>query len=398
MHPRSRATLGVLLIVAVSLVGCTSSDQQATPSNTVEMPTASYSPPPDASVTPPEAITLANVQPDDGIQPIIDFIESARSSVDISIYRIDSDFTPLIDALARTVERGIPVRVSISRQLVGQPNPPQGNSQQIVVQQQLQEKGIQVELSRPEFHYGHEKCIIIDAGTPDARAMIADWNLQASYFGPNQYGPVGARGMAVLNTDPQDVATIAAYFDANWPPYAPYPVSTRASLVWSPSGVEYSPVGNSVAVLTDFIQRAKETLDIYAEYIQDDAFLVPMIIERAQAGVKVRILANSDGQSPTMVSKLRDAGIEVKFDPIYDGNTSTPMFIHTKTMFADPGLPDETAFFGSQNTFINESPEAILELGVIVKNPATIERAHSYFDTDWATATETQASPSPEGN
>jgi len=224
--------------------------------------------------------------------------------------------------------------------------------------------------------------------------MIADWNLQASYFGPNQYGPVGARGMAVLNTDPQDVATIAAYFDANWPPYAPYPVSTRASLVWSPSGVEYSPVGNSVAVLTVFIQGARMSLGIYAEYIQDDAFLVPMIIERAQAGVKVRILANSDGQSPAMVSRLRDAGIEVKFDPVFDGNTSTPMFIHTKTMFADPGSPDQVAFFGSQNTFINESPEAILELGALVRDAATIEQAHSYFDTDWATATETQASPS----
>lgn len=398
MHSHARATVIGLLLVAGGLAGCTSSGGQATPSSSVEMATASYSAPPDASVTPPEFITLANVQPNDGIQPVIDFIESARASVDISIYRIDSDFTPLIDALARTAERGVPVRISISRQLVGQPNPPQGNSQQIVVQQQLQAKGIQVELSRPEFHYGHEKCIIVDAGTPEARAMIADWNLQASYFGPNQYGPVGARGMAVLNTDPQDVATISAYFNANWPPYAPYPISTRASLVWSPSGVEYSPVGNSVAVLTEFVQGAKDRLDIYAEYIQDDAFLVPMIIDRAQAGVKVRILANSDGQSSAMVSRLREAGIEVKFDPIYDGITSTPMFIHTKTMFADPGLPDQVAFIGSQNTFINESPEAILELGVIVKDTRTIDEAHSFFDADWLTASDAQASPSPTGN
>ena len=361
------------------------------------MPTASYSPPADASVTPPDKITLANVQPNDGIQPVIDFINSAKKTVDISIYRIDSDYTPLIDALAATVKRGVPVRISISRQLVGQPNPPEGNSQQIVVQQQLGAKGIQVELSRPEFHYGHEKSIIIDAGTPDAKAMIADWNLQASYFGPNEYGPIGARGMAVLNTDPQDVATIAAYFNANWPPYAPYPVSTRSTLVWSPSGVEYSPVGNSVAVLTDFIQGAKERLDIYAEYIQDDAFLIPMIIDRAKAGVAVRIIGNSDGQSPDMVAKLREAGIQVKFDPIYDGNTSDPMFVHTKTMFADFGSPDQVAFFGSQNTFINESPEAILELGAVVKNPKTIEQAYTYFEADWSTATETQASPSPSG-
>jgi len=394
---RRRAALIGLAAAAMSLVACTGSNQ-ATPSSTVEMPTASYSPPADAQVTPPERITLANVQPNDGIDPVIAFIETARASVDISIYRIDSDFTPLIQALQRTVDRGVPVRISISRQLVGQPNPPQGNSQQIVVQQQLQALGMQVELSRPEFHYGHEKSIIVDTGTPEARAMIADWNLQASYFGPNQYGPVGARGMAVLNTDPQDVATIAAYFDANWPPYAPYPVSTRSSLVWSPSGIEYSPVGNSVAVLTDFINGARSTLDIYAEYIQDNSFLIDMVIARAKAGVAVRIVANSSGQSPQMVANLREAGIDVRFDPIYEGNTSDPMFVHSKTMFADVATPEQVAFIGSQNTFINESPEAILELGVIVKNPETIAGAHGFFEQDWSTATETQATSSAGGN
>lgn len=398
MIPWRRSALAGLVVLTLGLAACTGGSTESSPSSSVEMPTASYSPPPDAQVTPPELITLANVQPNDGIQPVIEFIESARRSVDISIYRIDSDFTPLIDALKRTVDRGVPVRISISRQLVGQPNPPQGNSQQIVVQQQLEALGIQVELSRPEFHYGHEKSIIIDAGTPEARAMIADWNLQASYFGPNQYGPVGARGMAVINSDPQDVATIAAYFDANWPPYAPYPVSTRASLVWSPSGIEYSPVGNSVAVLTDFINGAKTRLDIYAEYIQDNSFLIDMVIARAQAGIAVRIVANSSGQSPAMVAKLRGAGIQIRFDPIYDGNTSDPMFVHSKTMFADIGTPEQVAFIGSQNTFINESPEAILELGVLARNPETIDRAFAYFEQDWSTATETQASPSPAAN
>ncbi len=401
------ARLAAAGAAALLLAACTSSTgggsssssgSAPSPTSTVEMPTASYSPPADASVTPPDRITLANVQPDDGIAPIIEFIESAEKSVDISIYRIDSDYTALIDALTRTVDRGVPVRISISRQLVGQPNPPEGNAQQIQVQQELGALGIQVELSRPEFHYGHEKSIILDSGTPKARAMIADWNLQDSYFGPNAYGPVGARGMAVLNTDPQDVATVAAYFEANWPPYAPYPVSDRASLVWSPSGIEYSPVGNSVQVLTDFVNGAQKTLDIYAEYIQDDAFLLSMVIDRAKAGIAVRVIGNSDGQSPAIVQQLREAGVQVKFDPIFEGNTSTPMFVHTKTMIADAGLPTQVAFVGSQNTFINESPEAILELGTIVKDLATLERIRAVFDQDWGTATETQASPSPSSS
>lgn len=383
-------------VLALALTACTGSGQQtASPANTVEMPTASYSPPPDATRTPAERITLANIQPNDGIQPVIDFVDSAQTSIDISIYRIDSEFTPFVDALRRAVDRGVPVRISISRQLVGQPNPPEGSAQQIQVQQDLQKFGIQVEMSRPEFHYGHEKCIIVDAGTPAAKAMIADWNLQASYFGPNQYGPVGARGMAILDTDPQDVAEIAAYFEANWPPFSPYPVSTRSTLVWSPSGIEYSPVGNSVAVLTAFVNSASTSLDIYAEYIQDDAFLLPLIEARAKAGVTVRMIGNSSGQSADLVQRIRAAGIQIRFDPIYEGNTSDPMFVHSKTMVADFGTPGQVGFFGSQNTFINESPEAILELGAVVSNPDAIAKAHSTFETDWATATETQAPPGP---
>ena len=171
-------------------------------------------------------------------------------------------------------------------------------------------------------------------------------------------------------------------------------MSTRDTLVWSPSGIEYSPVGNSVAVLTDFINGAQERLDIYAEYIQDNSFLIEMVIARAQAGIDVRIVANSSGQSPDMVAKLRAAGIQIKFDPIYDGITSDPMFVHSKTMFADIGTERQVAFIGSQNTFINESPEAILELGVLARNPEVIDLAYRYFETDWSTATETQASQS----
>ena len=386
------------LLVGLALLTACSNSSAPNPNASVEMPTASYTPPANAQATPQDKVTLANVQPNDGIGPIVDFIDSARSSVDVSIYRIDADYAPVVDALARAVERGVPARVSISRQLVGQANPPEGNAKQIQVAQTLRQRGIQVELSRPEFHYGHEKTIIVDAGTPEAVAMIADWNLQEQYFGPNQYSPVGSRGMAVFDRDPQDVATIAAYYEANWPPYAPYPESTRASLVWSPSGIEYQPVGNSVAVLTDFVNRAQKTLDIYAEYIQDDAFLITMVEERAKAGVRVRMIANSDGQSADMVQRLRASGIEIRFDPIYDGITSDPMFVHTKTMFADVAGEGARAFFGSQNTFINESPEAILELGIVVTGRPLIDETHAYFESDWSTATESQASPSPSAN
>ena len=384
----------VLLVAACS--GGSGSGAGSSPLPSDEMPTASYTPPAAAKTTPADRITLDNVQPDDGIGPVVDFVRSARKSVDISIYRIDSDYAAIVRPLTRIAASGIPVRISISRQLVGMDNPPEGNASQLKDAKVLRSKGMQVELSRPEFHYGHEKAIIIDAGTPRARAMIADWNLQASYFGPNQYGPVGARGMAVLDTDRADVATIAAYFDANWPPYQRWPVSDRASLVWSPSGIEFSPVGNGVAALTEFIDGAKKSLDVYAEYVQDDSFVLPMIIDRARAGVAVRVVGNSSGQSPAVTQQMRDAGIQVRFDPTNRNQAPrSTMFVHSKSMVADVGSPDARAFVGSQNQFINESLESILELGTLVEDRATVERIHRIFDTDFSRSTETQASPSP---
>ncbi|MFI0431772.1 MAG: phosphatidylserine/phosphatidylglycerophosphate/cardiolipin synthase family protein [Candidatus Nanopelagicales bacterium] len=367
-------------------------------SPSVEMPTASYTPPADDQVTPAQDIVLNSIEPDAGVAPVVDFLNSATTSIDISTYRIDSTFTPVVDALKAAVARGVPVRVSISRQLVGQSNPAEGNASQVQVAEQLNALGIQTQLSRPEFHYGHEKAIIIDAGQPTARAMISDWNLQASYFGPNAYGPVGARGFAVVDSNAEDLATISAYFNANWPPFAPWPVSNRASLLWSPSGIEYSPVGNSVAALTDFIDNSKKTLDIYAETIQDDSFLLQHVADRAKAGVKVRVIANSSGQPPAAIETLRKAGAEVKFDPTNAMTPDAVMYVHSKSMVADYGQSGQVAFVGSQNQFINESLEAILELGTLVKDGKAIDQIHSTFDTDFNRSQDNQASASPSSS
>ena len=393
------AVVPAILLILTTAACAGSTTATPSPSPTTEMPTASYSPPPDVVITPEQDIELNNIQPDDGTTPVVAFINSATKSIDVSIYRIDADFTAIVDPLAAQAAKGLRVRVLISRQLVGQPNPPDGNADQVTTQQALEKLGIEVALSRPELHYGHEKAIIIDPQTPNGRAMIADWNLQASYFGPNQYGPVGARGMAVVDKNPEDVKLIAATFDANWPPYKPWPVSTRGSLVWSPSGIEYSPVGNGVAVLTEMFANTKSTLDIYAEYIQDNSFMLPKLIDVAKRGVKVRVIANSSGQSPQIVQQLRDAGIDVRFDPHNAMQApGSVMFVHTKTAISDGQTPEKTVFIGSQNQFLNESLESILELGVIVKNPSTIEKVKQTFETDWQSSTETQVTSSASSN
>lgn len=390
--------LPLTLTVAACAGGGSSSPSSSSPVPSYEMPTASYSPPADAQVTPPQDILLNSVEPDAGAAPVVDFVNSATKSIDVSTYRIDPSFEPVVSALQQAAGKGIPVRVSVSRQLVGQPNPPDGNASQLQAVQQLQALGLQAAVSRPEFHYGHEKSITIDAGTPNAKSMVSDWNLQQSYFGPNQYGPVGSRGFAVVDTNSADVAMISSYFNANWPPYSAWPVSNRASLLWSPSGVQFSPVGNSVAALTAYVEGAQKTLDIYAEMIQDDSFMLDKVINRAKAGVKVRVIANSSGQSAAVVNRLRQGGAEVVFDPTNAMAPDAVMFVHTKTMVADYGTEKQQGFVGSQNQFINESLEAILELGTIVKDPKSLDQIHQVFETDYSRSTATQASPSPSSS
>ncbi len=376
-------------LVVSSLAACSGSSSSSPTSSAVPIPSA---------VTPSDQIVLNNIQPNDGITPVVKFIKTATKSIDISIYEMDPNYKPLVNPLAAAVKKGISVRLSISRQLIGQPNPPEGNAVQIQKMQQFHVLGINAQLSRPEFHYAHEKAIILDAGTPQARVMVGDWNLQASYFGPGPYGPVGARGFAVLDTNTDDAAEIEANFVADFPPYQPWPASTRGSLVWSPSGPDFQPPGDSITALTGFVNGAQKTLDAYVAFTNVPSIMMNAVIARAKAGVKVRLVGNSSAfSSAEQLQQIKAAGIQVVFDPPgpKPGQTAT-MFVHGKTMVADAGLATEKAFVGSQNLFIDESLQSILELGTLVTNNPSIATLEATFDRDFAVSSPNQApQPSP---
>ena len=53
-----------------------------------------------------DRLTVTVVEPDDGVAPVVDFIDSATSSLDLGTYEINPDFAPITDALLRAVDRG----------------------------------------------------------------------------------------------------------------------------------------------------------------------------------------------------------------------------------------------------------------------------------------------------
>lgn len=369
-----------LLGAALTLVACSGS------------PAATLPTPPPLQVERTGMITLESIQPDDGVEAVTRFIDEATTSIDIAVYQMDPSYGPLIDALTRAKERGVSVRILLSGTIYP-PGSTNDNPRDVEI---LRAQGFDAALSRPEFSFSHWKVITIDAGTSGAQALICDFNLEAGYFGIDpQYPSEGdTRGMAVLDRDPADVAMIARTFDADWPPYKPWPANERPNLVWSPSdsicdstscasAYPLEPVGNSRDVMVSLIGNARTSLDIYAQALAEPSQLLTPLLDAANRGVKVRIIGNDGGINTDALAKLKDAGAEVVINPKDPGGDGKVMYIHTKTIVVDAGQPDGIAYVGSINPFLDESIDTERELGVLLTDPTSIERILLIFDRDF---------------
>ena len=231
--------------------------------------------------------------------------------------------------------------------------------------------------------------MLVDAGAPNAQALVSDFNFAASYFGPDPNNPSegGTRGMAVLATNPEDVAEIAAYYEADWPPFAQWPASDRPNVVWSPSDTSFTNPGTSAVAMKSLITSAQKTLDIYAQQFPADSELLAPIEAQARKGVKVRIVANKVGFDKAVADALEPLGVAIELDPSAPTNDGRSMYIHTKTMVADGDTDQAVAYVGSINPFLRESLYTERELGVLVTDRPSIRRILDIFNRDFASGT-----------
>ena len=369
-----------LVIAAFALAACSGT------------PAATLPTPPPLQVERTGMITLESIQPEDGINAVTDFIDAAKESVDIAVYQMDPSYSPLVDSLTRAKDRGVRVRILLSGTIYP-PGSTNDNPRDVEI---LREQGFEAELSRPDFSFSHWKVLIRDADTDAGQALICDFNLEAGYFGLDpQYPDEGdTRGMAVLDADPADVDMIARTFDADWPPYKPWPANDRPNLVWSPSdstcdssscasAYPLEPAGNSRDVMLSLIGNSRESLDVYAQALAEPSQLLTPLLDAANRGVKVRIVGNDGGINTDALAKLKEAGAEVVINPTDPGGDGRVMYIHTKTIVADAGTPEAIAYVGSINPFLDESINTERELGVLLTDPASIERILLIFDRDF---------------
>ena len=158
-------------------------------------------------------------------------------------------------------------------------------------------------------------------------------------------------------------------------------------------GLDSPDIPEAFEVWPKMIAEARERLDICQFYIiskkltdpgAQDGRLAPildLIVERATAGVAVRIVIDSKFGEEYAEDWKRLAstdGIEVRqieFEKLTGGIQHSKYFV----------VDNSQAYVGSQN-FDWRSLEHVVELGVRITEPTLIKSIRDVFDTDWAIA------------
>ena len=289
------------------------------------------------------------VQPDDGLEPVREFIETAKQSLLIKQFTFTEE--SLIEAVIDRKDAGVDVRVMLNPERSG------GDRVNDATYERFGGAGINVKWSNPNFYVTHEKSIVADENA----ALVATFNLCAKYF--NQ-----TRDYGIITHDSQHVAQIIEVFNIDWEHRDSAP-STYEGLLWSNS--------NSRWHMAHFIDTARHRLDVqHPKYV--DAVILDRIAAAADRGVKVHVLCGGrHGISDwdildtfASLRTLRRIGVKV--------HKQKNLRVHAKLLIVD----DEQALLGSMN--IDRSAfDLRRELGITITDPLVLARLREVFDTDW---------------
>ena len=289
------------------------------------------------------------VQPDDGVDPVLDLMAAATRSLTVKQFTLDQPriVRELIDAHRRKVA----VRVMLN------PHRSSGDRANDKTYAALKRAKVPVQWTSPAFAVTHEKSMVID-GT---RALIATFNFVDKYF-------TETRDYGIVTSDRREVAQVVAGFEADWK-RKPFSPDERAALLWSTT--------NSRRIMARFIDETRKTLWVqHPKFV--DATVVSRLVDAHARGVHVKVLCGgkhgiSDTDIPDTFSSLRILdrfGVKV--------HRQKHPKLHAKLLIAD----DERALIGSMN--IDRSAfDLRRELGIVVDDTPILKRLGKIYDGDW---------------
>lgn len=299
------------------------------------------------------------VFPDDGHQIVYDFINSATSSIDMTMYELE-DTTVTADLIAAE-QRGVKVRVILD----GRVGP--SSSYYSVAYKDLTAAGISVVWSSSAYYYTHQKTITVDG----RESLILTGNL-VSYYYPSD------RDYGVFDTDPWDVRAVEQTFDADFTDTAISPSAGDGDLVWSPTTAK--------PTILSLINGARHSLLIEEEEMYDPD-VVDALAAAAQRGVDVQLVIITECDLDPYLNTLIAAGVHVS----QDYNSTDSQYAHAKAIVADYGSWDQRVEVGSINistTSLTQNRElGILLDGRDAATRASVDRLDSVISADFAAAT-----------
>jgi phosphatidylserine/phosphatidylglycerophosphate/cardiolipin synthase-like enzyme len=294
------------------------------------------------------------VEPDDGRALVLQILGAAKKAIDLTIYEISDP--QIMAALAAAKARGVTVRVLYNWYSFTSSMQLTDITPSVTT---LTKSGIACKKAPKKFEVTHEKAFVVDAET----AIIMSFNLTADYFG-------GTRDFGIVTTVPSEVAEVAAIFAADWSDKSITP--TAASLVWSPE--------NSRSKLTAIIEGASSTLDVYCEEASDPGTL-GALTAAVERGVAVRYIAAVLSGEGNLNGNAR--GVSFLLGGGVGAVCKSFLYIHAKMILADLGKPTARAYIGSANlgcVSLNDNREC----GIIVAEPAILQRLETIYQSDWA--------------
>jgi cardiolipin synthase len=289
------------------------------------------------------------VLPENGMRPIAEAIEHAKSSLDVKMFLFTEP--ALIDAVIAAHRRGVRTRIMLN------PARRDGESDNAETIKLLVDAGIEVKDTPPQFPVSHEKSMVVDGGL----AFVESMNWAVKNF-------TETRDYAVVTAVRAEVGEVIDCFNADWD-RSEFDGGRSARLVWCP--------GNGRLRIAHLIDKAKDYLYLQNERYQDMT-IIEHLVRAKRRGVRVRVMSLAPHSLKEKklfegVNGLRfmdDVGIKI--------HRLKGLHLHAKMALAD----GRRAIVGSMNIAPGSFDER-RELGIEVTDESIIKTLEHTFDQDW---------------
>jgi cardiolipin synthase A/B len=289
------------------------------------------------------------VLPDDSSQPIIDAINAAEKRLLVKMFLFSDP--SLVSSVIAAKKRGVEVKVMLN------PLRRSGEHENEETHRILEEAGIEVKDSNPNFVLTHEKSMVVD----DKMAFVKSLNWETKNL-------TETRDYAIITTNHHEVGEIKLCFEADWE-RKDFNPGEDAKLIWCR--------GNGRARIARFIDEAKHTLFIQNERFQD-LVIIERIIRAVSRGVKVHVMV----RPPHTLKKEKlvegVGGLRIMDDVGIKIHKLKHLKLHGKMLLADGCR----AIVGS----INLAPGSFddrRELAIEVNDMDIVERLQQIAHHDW---------------